>query len=226
MDHREYTTALGIATGVWRFHWMAGRLREGLERLELALAYREQAPWDVQAHALRAAGTLAGGMSDFTRARQWLEAAVEVSRRNADLQTLQPALTNLGYALVEQGELEAAQPRLEESIALARRASDPSVVKFPLGIVAGLYQRQGKYVQAQAAAEECLHINQARRDPEGTANALRTLATIIHAQGDTLRAQALCEEALDLHRSLNHQLGIGLDYVVLGQIGCRRANQS
>ncbi|MBV9787618.1 MAG: AAA family ATPase [Chloroflexi bacterium] len=218
MDQQEYATALRIATGVWRFHWIAGRLHEGIERLELALAHREQAPLDVQAHALRAAGTLAGGVNDFTRARQWLEAAVDLSRRRGDLLTLQPALTNLGYALVEQGELATAQPYLAESIVLARQASDPSVVKFPLGILAGLYQRQSKYAQAQAAAEECLQINQARRDPEGTANALRTLATIIHAQGDALRAQALGQAALDLHCSLNHQLGIGLDYLVLGDI--------
>lgn len=218
MGQHEYATALRIATGVWRFYWMAGRLHEAIERLELALVYREQAPLDVQAHALRAAGTLAGGVNDFTRARQWLEAAVDVSRLRSDLLTLQPALTNLGYALVEQGELAAAQPHLEESIVLARQSSDPSVVKFPLGILAGLYQRQGKYAQAQAAAEECLRINHARHDPEGTANALRTLATIMQAQGDLLRAQALCEAALDLHRSLNHQLGIGLDYLLFGDI--------
>ena len=72
-------------------------------------------------------------------------------------------------------------------------------------------------------SEEGLRINQARRDPEGTANALRTLATIVNAQGDTLRARQLGEEALALHRSLNHQLGMGLDYALLGDISRAQA---
>jgi tetratricopeptide (TPR) repeat protein len=66
--------------------------------------------------------------------------------------------------------------------------------------------------------EECLRLNQACNDPEGTANALRNLATTINAQGDPLRAHQLCQQALALHRSLNHQLGMGLDHVLLGDI--------
>jgi tetratricopeptide (TPR) repeat protein len=67
-------------------------------------------------------------------------------------------------------------------------------------------------------SEEDLRINQACRDTEGTANALRNLGTVANAQGDTLRARQLGEEALALHRSLNHQFGMGLDYVLLGNI--------
>ena len=226
LEHQAYTTALRIAAGVWRFHWMAGRLREGLERLEAALAYRDQAPWDVQANALRAAGSLAGGLSDFTRARQWLEAGVQLGRHLNDRRILQTALMSLGYTLYEQGDLETAQPHLEESIALARQVEEPNVVKFPLGILAGVHQRLGNYAQAEAMSEECLRINQACRDPEGTANALRTLATIVNAQGHTLRAQELCEEALALHRSLNHQLGMGLDYALLGDISRARGDHA
>jgi predicted ATPase/DNA-binding SARP family transcriptional activator len=226
LEHQAHMTALRIATGIWRFHWMAGMLREGLERLEAALAYREQAPWDLQANALRAAGSLAGGLSDFTRARQWLEAAVQLGRHLEDVHILQKALMSLGFTLYEQGDLETAQPHLEESIALARRAEEPNMVKFPLGILSGVHQRLGNYAQAQAMSEECLRINQACRDPEGTANALRTLATIVNDQGHILHAQELCEEALVLHRSLNHQLGMGLDYALLGDISRARGNDT
>jgi tetratricopeptide (TPR) repeat protein len=226
LERQAYTNALRIATGIWRFHWMAGMLREGLERLEAALAYREQAPWDLQANALRAAGSLAGGLSDFTRARKWLEAAVQLGRRLDDAHILQKALMSLGFTLYDQGELEIAQPNLEESIALARRAEEPYALKFPLGILAGVHRHLGNYAQAQAMSEECLRINQACRDPEGTANALRTLAMIVNDQGHLLRAQQLCEEALVLHRSLNHQLGMGLDYALLGDISRARGDDA
>jgi tetratricopeptide (TPR) repeat protein len=226
LDHQAYVTALHIATGVWRFHWMAGLLREGLERLEAALASREQAPLEVQSYALQAAGILAIGLSDYPRARRWLEAAVEAAWRLDDQYALQPVLTTLGQALLEQGELEDARIYLEESLSLARRAQDPTVAKFPLGFLARLHMRLGDYAQAQAMCEEGLRINQARRDTEGTADALRNLATIVNAQGDALRARQLVKEALALHRSLEHQRGMGLDYAVLGDIARQQSDDA
>jgi tetratricopeptide (TPR) repeat protein len=124
----------------------------------------------------------------------------------------------MGYALLEQGELKAAQIHLEESLALARRAEDPNIVKFPLGILSAVQARLGNYAQAQAMSEESLRINQTCQDPEGTANALRGLAAIVNAQGDSRWARQLGEQALELHRSLDHQLGMGLDYSLFGDI--------
>jgi tetratricopeptide (TPR) repeat protein len=132
MDQGSFETALRLATGVWRFHWMRGYLREGLERLETALAHGALAPLALQSQAMRAAGTLAVGLSDYARARRWLEQAAEAGRRLPDPRLVQAALTNLGFALFEQGDVEAAGPCLEESLALARRDANPYTIKFPL----------------------------------------------------------------------------------------------
>lgn len=226
LKHRMHEAALRIATGVWRFHWMCGYLRDGLERLETALVYREQASLDVQANALRAAGMLAIGLSDYPRGRRWLEAGVQVGWRMNDQTTLQRLLTNLGFALLEQGELEEARIQLEVSLSLARQGKDPTVAKFPLGILANLHLRLGDYAQARALREESLRINQDCRDTEGTADALRGLAEIVNAQGDVLRAQQMGEQALALHGSLHHQLGMGLDYAVMGDIARGRGDDA
>jgi predicted ATPase/DNA-binding SARP family transcriptional activator len=224
LEHQQHEIALRLATGVWRFYWMSGYLREGLDQLEAALAYREYASLEAQTNALRAAGALATGLNDYARARQWLEAAVEAAWRLGDPGAIQPTLTNLGYALLHQGELDDARIHLEVSLSLARRAEDSTVAKFPLGLLAGLHLRLGNYAEAQAMSEEGLSINQARRDTEGTADALRTLAAIVNARGDVRRAQHLGEEALALHRSLNHQSGMGLDYALLGDIARMQAD--
>jgi predicted ATPase/DNA-binding SARP family transcriptional activator len=218
LHNQAYETALRIATGVWRFHVWSGLVREGLERLEAALAYREQAPLEVQSSALRAAGNLARGLSDYHRTRRWLEAAVEAAWRLNDQNALLSALTSLGLALCEQGELEDARIHLEVSLELARRAKDPNVAKFSLGLLGNLHLRLGDHARAQSLSEECLRINQARQDIEGIANALRDLASIANLQGDTSRARQLTDEALVLHRSLEHQLGMGQDYALLGDI--------
>jgi predicted ATPase/DNA-binding SARP family transcriptional activator len=218
IGHEAYVPALQIATGVWRFNWMSGLLREGLERLEHALAYRDRAPLELQSQAMRAAGTLATGLNDYERSRHWLERAIASGRRLNDGKELQAALANLGYSLLEQGELEAARLPLEESLALARRLENTKVIKFPLGMLASLHMRLGHLATARALGEECLRINRACEDPEGVANALRTLAQVLLAQGDLRRALQLVQEALAWHRSLDHQFGIGLDYILLGDI--------
>jgi predicted ATPase len=224
IEHGEYTSALRLAAGVWRFHWMAGLLREGLDRLEIALAHREHAPPEVQANAMRGAGSLAGGLSDFARARRWLEGGVAIGRTLTDPRVLQGSLTGYGYILYEQGDLATALGPLEEGLALARQIGDRRLMKFPVGILAGVHQRLGNLAIASDFAEECLQINREYNDPEGTANALRTLATILYEQGLPARAQQLCEEALAMHGTLNHQLGLGFDYVLLGDISRDRGD--
>ncbi|HMQ30059.1 MAG TPA: BTAD domain-containing putative transcriptional regulator [Chloroflexaceae bacterium] len=226
LEHGRYETALRIATGIWRFHSMAGSLREGLERLEAALAYGDQVPLAVRCDALRAAGILASNMNDYPRARRWLEAAVEDAWRLGDQAALQPILTNLGYALLEQGELEDARVHLEVSLSLAQRGADPALAKFPLFFLANLHRRLGDHDQAQLLGEECLRINQERQDPEGIANALVSLGTIVLARGDAARAHALADQALALHRTLNHQLGIGLDFALLGDLARARGEHT
>jgi predicted ATPase/DNA-binding SARP family transcriptional activator len=223
LEHQHFTNALQIATGLWRFHHQIGSMREGLEQLEQALRYREHAPLDVQCHALRSAGILSGGLSDYGRARIWFEQAVETGWKVGDLPILQSVLTNFGYTLLEQGELEDARIQLEVSLSLARRASDPTVAKFPLGILAGLYRRLGDYDQAQRLSEENLRLNQQCNDPVGIADSLRTLGSIVLDQGAVVRARELAEAALERHQVLHHQLGVGLDYALLGDIAVVQA---
>lgn len=218
MDHQQHEAALRIATGIWRFHLMSGNLHEALERLEAALAYRERAALEIQCAALRAAGTVATALNDYPRARRWLELAVEVGWRLGDQEAIQPVLTNLGYALLEQGELDDALVHLEVSLSLARRSNDPTFAKFPLGMLASLHRRLGRFDQARPLIEECLRINQERRDPEGTADALVTLGAIALAQGEVAHARDLGEEALERHRALGHQLGMGRDLALLGDV--------
>jgi predicted ATPase/DNA-binding SARP family transcriptional activator len=218
IEHEQYETALQLTTGVRHFHWMCGALREGLEQLEEALAHRDAAPLQLQCDALQAAGVLATGLNEYIRARGWLEAAVAVGWQLGEQRALLPVLTQLGKALLEQGEMKDARVYLEVALSLARRAEDPLGAKSSLGFLAHLHQRLGQFDEARAFAEECLRLNQATGDREGTAEALRRLAAILLAQGNIAAAQPLADEALAIHRLLKHQLGIGLGLILQGDI--------
>lgn len=226
MEHQQYETALQAATGIWRFHWISGSLREGLERLEAALAYREAAPLQLQSDALRAAGTLALGLNEYLRARRWMELGVAAAWRLGDADTIQAVLSNLGKVLLEQGELEDARINLEVSLSLAERCADPTLARFPLSALAFLHQRLGNVDQARSFAEECVRLNRAADDREGTAEALRRLAAITLLQGDLAGARRLADEALARYRALDHQLGIGLGLITQGDIARAEGNSA
>lgn len=224
LRHDWIAAALRIATGIWRFWWQRGFLREGSEWLERALARRHAAPLEVQTKALRATGVLAMGLNDYARARQRLEQALDVARRLGATYDCAAAMTNLGLVLREQGDLDAACAYLEQSIALNRATEDPRSVKFPTGILAGLYVRLGNIAQAGALYEECLRLNRELGDAEGTANALYGVAEVAHARAEYGSARQWCEEALALYETLNHQLGLGRGACLLGHIARDQAD--
>jgi predicted ATPase/DNA-binding SARP family transcriptional activator len=218
LNNDRVESALRIATGIWRFWWQRGFLREGLTWLERALARRHEASPAVQTKALRAAGVLAMGLNDYVRARQHMEQAVEVAECIDALYDHAAAVTNLGLVLSEQGDFEAARIALEQGLALNRRMADTRSVKFPMMILAGLSIRMGNFDQAGIYYEECLRLNRELRDGEGTANALFGLATVANARAEYHRARQWCEESLALYQRLNHQFGTGWCYSVLGDI--------
>jgi tetratricopeptide (TPR) repeat protein len=212
-------TCLRIATGVFRFCWQRGLLREGLSWFETAFSHRDAAPLDVQSRAFRAAGVLALGLSDYTHARCWTEEAVATGRQAGDAYLVAAASTNLGLVLKDQGEWELASTHLAEAITLNRALEGkPHAVKFPLVILAGLFARMGKLAEAGQLYEESLRHNRQLGDVEGTANSLYGLALAAGARGDYGSARQLGEESLRLYGSLNHQFGIGWAHSCLGNI--------
>ncbi|HRF49690.1 MAG TPA: BTAD domain-containing putative transcriptional regulator [Anaerolineales bacterium] len=210
---------LRIATGVFRFFWQRGLMREGLSWFEPALAQRQAAPLDVQSRALRTASVLAWSLSDYARAVAWSEAAIDTGRQAGSADLNSAAMTNLGLVLKEQGEWERANAILAEAVALNRAIPDqPHRVKFALVIRAGLLLRLGDWVEAEKAYAEALSHNRTVGDVEGTANALYGLAVTASLRGEIEQARRLCAESLALYTSLNHQYGIGWVHYHWGMI--------
>jgi predicted ATPase/DNA-binding SARP family transcriptional activator len=219
LQTRDFARALAIATGVWRFCWQRGLLREGLGWFEAALAERQSVPLLAQSNALRAAGVLAWGLSDHDRARPWLEEAIVTGQASGDEYATAAAVTNLGLVLRNQGEWELASERLEEAIARNRAlAGRPHAVKFPLGILAGLCVRLGRWDEASALYEESLQHNRELGDVEGTADTLAGLALAAGGRRQYAAGRQLAEEAIKLYSSLNHQYGLGLSLGALANI--------
>ena len=217
MSRGHIEQALVIAAGPWRYHWMRGLVRDALDRVLGALAAAGHVASDVRSAALRAAGTLAVAVGDFSLATGLLERAVTVARVAGDQLLVQSALTNLGFARAEQGEIAAAIDALDESLGLAREL-DGRKAKFPLGVLAAAHSRLGNFALASELAAEALRLNRQLDDPEGTADGLRTLAVAVHGLGDDALARRLAAEALARHRALGHDSGIGLDMAVLGDL--------
>lgn len=221
LDHRHLDRVLRIVTGIWRFWWQRGNLRESLYWFENGLADSEVVMPLVRSRALRAAGIVAMGLNDYPRARDLLEEAMEAAHLADSPYDHGSARTNLGMVLREQGDFDAACANLEQSAALMRTLEDPRWVKFPLMILASLYVRMGRLAEAGTFYEECLRLNRDVGDTEGTANALFGIGSVLGAQGEYGRARAWCEEGLALYQTLNHQFGMAWCYSTLGDIARR-----
>jgi predicted ATPase/DNA-binding SARP family transcriptional activator len=217
--HHRVETCLRIATGMFRFCWQRGLVREALGWFETALQDRTAVPLDVQSRAFRAAGILASGLNDYALARQWLEEAINTGRQAGDAYAFAAAHTNLGLALEAQGEWELACARLSEAIALHHTlVGQPHAVKFPLQGLASVYLRLGRFSEAEPLFQESLAHNRALGDVEGTANSLYGLAVAVSGRGDFQSARELADEALRLYRGLDHQYGLANTHAALGDI--------
>jgi predicted ATPase/DNA-binding SARP family transcriptional activator len=218
LDH-DPKLALRLATGVWRFHWQRGLLREGLVWIETALARASAVPLELQSRAFRAAGTLAARLNEHPRALELLEAARDTALRAEESYDYAAALTNLGLLLGEQGRFDEACAYLEEATLINWTMTDnPAAAKFPMIILAELCCRLGDIDRAEELYTECLCLNQEINDQEGAANAFWGLGLVAQMRGDYTRATEFCDEGVAQYQALHHQFGLGWMHQLSGHI--------
>jgi predicted ATPase/class 3 adenylate cyclase len=190
--------ALLLTTELQRFYYLRGHSAEGLRAVEEALARTTGAEATLRAKALRSGGTLAEGIGDFVRAREYLEASLRLFRELSDPRELAVTLNNLGAAVTRQADVEAAREYLEESLRLKRELGDLHGVAMSLSNLAMLEARVANFEAARAHQSEALAEFRALGDESAVTNSLIALAEVAVSQGESERARALLDEALAL----------------------------
>jgi predicted ATPase len=219
LEHGEVETAARVSAALCSFWDLRDHLREGVERMEAALASRDIWPPAVRAKALAVTGRLRWrleGPTGHARAR-WTE-SLALYRALGDQHGIASILTDMARAAVEGGNTTEATALLEESLALFRELGDKWGIACALLWLGQAARNQRDYAVAHMRLTESLAHARAVRDQWGIAWALSGLGWLAHDQGDYAAAQALHEERLAVERALNHKQGISSSLLALGHV--------
>ena len=217
----EVEKALRLATALWRFWWMCGRVIEGINLLELSLAASQKMQetlTSIRARALSVIGTLAGLQGDFDQAETFCHQSLVLSQQLGDRKSIITALWMLGYIAREKGNYTVAEGLAEESLALSRDGDDAVGTIYSLETLAAVALDRGEYEQAYKLTEEILVISRQLDDTWKTASLLWLLATVTLFQGDITRAQTLLEESLTRSKEINDKRNTAYSLVMLGYV--------
>lgn len=211
-QQHESTNAMGLqlATALWRFWETRGHLTEGRRWLDQALSMSGNAPADLRAQGLNAAGNLARDQGDLARAEELHRASLTLRQEVGDEYGQAQSLTNLGNVMLDQGKYEHASELYSKALSLfrdLRKEWDIANALNNLGIVLGY---RGDYGQAIAQLQEALALREQMGETASRARSLDALGVLMRKQGSLTRARALHDESLKLRRELGDKRGIAI----------------
>ena len=210
--------ALRLAAALWRFWQMRGHLREGAGWLRSGLlAAGEDAPDEIRAKALAAAGGLAYGWATWRRRREYYEQTLAIRRLTGNEITIANALYDLAFALGPFNRPPPEDPRrTDEALRLAQEAEaaydtaadEPGIAKS--GWLFGTLMLYRDMAAAEsllaAAVERSRHLN----DPFGLGWVLRTYGLALLGNGDLAGASQAFGEALRLFAAAHDGSAMGM----------------
>jgi non-specific serine/threonine protein kinase len=199
---------LDLVTALWRYWIARGHLREGLERIEAALARTRTDDSLLLGRAFEGAGTLALWLREYERAIHWFERALEVARAAGDRDRAAAQLAFLGMVAHARGDHTRARSLAEEALAEARRAgarwatamSLRNLMLFALGTTPDPRERP----QLRAETEEAVAILRDLGDHRNLAVVLAGHARILADGGESGAIERL-REGLGIARRVGDQ---------------------
>jgi predicted ATPase/DNA-binding SARP family transcriptional activator len=208
-------TRFGAA--LWRFWYARGWLSEGQHWLELALA-RAHTDSVTRAQVLVGLGALLWAQSDFVRAVQFCEAALELATRVNDLSGVAWAELLVGMIAQSRGALaEAAdwEIRSLRHFETNGEAFGKAMTFHALGVTA---HTRGDLASAREFFAASLNAHRALGNPWGAAMPLYALGVIAQGDGDAATAEKFFQESYALFGAVDSHLGLGLNASNLGML--------
>lgn len=216
-------TGFRLMNALWRYWVCRGYFAEGRERYAAILQHTQAQPPSVErARAFVSAGLLAFHQDDYTGARTLFEEAVRLSEQIEDQASIVYARSNLGTALLRQGELHQARAIYEQHVAFHRAANAKVAVASDLNNLGVVACMLGDYAVARSCFEESLQIHRTTGDRWYIATTTGNLGQVAEELGEYAEAQKWHEESLAIHREMNNRSGIGMALGNLGTLALRQ----
>jgi predicted ATPase len=193
---------LAVASGMWWYWWIAGRMIEGREWLGRALAAAPSAAPSLRGRALRAAAALARNSGDLTEARTFGEQCLATFREVDDRAGVLAALNNLLITAQAQADYPASLEFGRAAIRAAEEAGDQRMIAAASNNTAGTLRCMGRLDEAEPLFTRALGGFRALGDRRGEAAALSNLSTTDRRRGRPAPARESMLAALAIYTDL------------------------
>ena len=215
-------SALRLASALWRFWDVRGRLSEGRSWLERALTAGEAAPAEARAKALNRLANLVSDLGDQARARALYEDSLTISRMTGSRAGVADTLNALALLLTSQGDYVRARELHQEGLAIRRELGDRRGVALAMDNLGLVAAAEGKYARAGDLHREALTIYEELGDLRQASHAIRDLGEAMAGQGNAAAAEPLFARSLALARELGDRFGIADALHGLGKLALDR----
>lgn len=201
-DAGEGELGLRLVGHVWMFWYTHGHLREGREWLQTMLNASADTVSEERVSGLRGLGSLLYGQREYAEARNYIGAALEMSRDLGNEALKSTLIGSMASIITEQGELDQAWTLHQEALAIRRALGDDLSVATTLSNLGALAYRRSEYVEARDYFEQSLAMNRTMNDLGSAIIALNNLGSTLITQGDWARAVPVFREGLKIAHDL------------------------
>jgi predicted ATPase len=202
--------ALRLTAALADFWESRGHLAEGRRRLERALD-ADKRPTATRAAALNGAAELALGAGDNTVGRRRAEEALAIHRALGDVWGAAVSLQQIGYALIEEGDLAEAHEMLEEAVRGLLEAGDEHLALWTTRTLAWSHHKAGDLERARGLHEDNLRLARSLGNGRVAAATLGSLAMIAVREDRIDDAFSLLRESLPMLRDSGDRVQITID---------------
>jgi predicted ATPase/DNA-binding SARP family transcriptional activator len=193
---------LTVASGMWWYWWIAGRMLEGREWLGRALDAAPAAAPALRGRALRAAAALARNSGDLAQARTLGEQCLATFRAADDRTGVLAALNNLLITAQAQEDYPASLEFGRAAIRAAEEAGDKRMTAAASNNTGGTLRCMGRLDEAEPLFTRALTGFRELGDRRGEAAALSNLSTTDRRRGRHAPAREAMLAALRIYTDL------------------------
>lgn len=217
---------LHLAALLWRFWKVRGYSTEGREWLDALLAQRGALHTYERAYALHTAGNLASDQGDLSRAKEFYEGCLELSREQGNEHFIAHMSNNLGNIAIAYAQYDQAAALYSEALAHYRGVGWKWGVSTALQNLGTVAHALGKYDDARSLYEESMAMSKEGGDKERIAMMFHNLGRLADDLGRYDEAARWFQQALDLREQIGDQFGLPYTQRYLGKIALRQGDDA
>jgi predicted ATPase/DNA-binding SARP family transcriptional activator len=161
-------TGARLASSLWRFWYLRGRILEGSRWLDRALAADFEPSRSLEQKLLKAAAILAQQLGDLEKTSNLTGRRLRLARTAGDQPEIAACLNNLGLIAWARGDLRQAEELFRESVSTYGSLGDGAWLRndVPLGNLAWIAFSTDDLEGAERLAYESMAFARKRSDPE------------------------------------------------------------